>query len=106
MDRSSYIIQMIRDKAADVMPEGSKVVLFGSRARGDSHSNSDWDVLLLLNKEKINEDDHDSYSYPLFELGWEIDAQIHPIMFTLKEWEKRQKTSLYQNVEKEGIVLC
>ena len=49
---------------------------------------------------------HDKYVYPLFELGWKIDVEIHPIMYTLKDWLERNFSLFYKNVEQDGIVLC
>lgn len=49
------------------MPKDAKVILFGSRARRDAKADSDWDILVLLNKDKIDEQDHDNYTYPLWE---------------------------------------
>ena len=100
------IIAKIVARGKEVLPAGSLLCLYGSRARGDYRADSDWDLLLLLDKEVINERDHEKYSYPLFELGWEIGAQIHPMMFTKKEWERRRMTPLYDNISREGIVLC
>ena len=34
------------------MDPGAQVILFGSQARGDSHAESDWDVLVLIDKHK------------------------------------------------------
>ena len=104
--RKEEIIQSIRDTAKQIMPIGSKVILFGSQARGDAHEESDWDVLVLLDKDKLEEADHDNYSYPLFELGWHIDAQIHPMLYTVKDWSTRNFSPFYKNVQQDGIVLC
>ena len=60
----------------------------------------------ISDKEKLEEADHDKYVYPLFELGWKIDVEIHPIMYTLKDWLKRNFSLFYKNVEQDGIVLC
>ena len=80
---------------------------FGSQARNDAREDSDWDILILLDKEKLEEADHDKYVYPLFELGWKIDVEIHPIMYTLKRLAETKIFSLfYKNVEQDGIVLC
>ena len=108
MDNTA-IIQSISSKANSVFgqiaPIQGKAILFGSRARGDARPDSDWDVLILLNKERISPDDRDKVSYPLRELGWQINAMVNPIMFTTKEWESKSFTPFYKNVMKEGVVL-
>lgn len=83
----------------------ARVILFGSRARGDAHHDSDWDILILLDKEQITRTDKEDISYPIFELGWEIDEMIHPIMYTTREWEAKSFTPFYKNVMKEGVAL-
>jgi predicted nucleotidyltransferase len=88
------------------MPNDARVILFGSQARGDYHGDSDWDILILLNKDRLEASDHDNFSYPLFELGWRIDAKIHPILYTRKSWSERSASPFYHNVEEEGVVLC
>lgn len=100
------ILQAISTKVKQIMPNGSRVILFGSQARGDAREDSDWDLLVLLDKDKLENSDHDAYSYPLFELGWTIDAQIHPMLYTIKDWLKRKMSPFYKNVEMEGIELC
>lgn len=43
-------ILSIKEKMKSVMPQGSEAILFGSRARGDYREDSDWDILILLDK--------------------------------------------------------
>lgn len=100
------IISAIRNVAATGIPKGAQVILFGSRARGDAHEGSDWDVLVLLNKERLGKEDHDLYSYPFWELGWKIDAMIHPAVYTQQDWKTKADPVFRNNVEREGIVLC
>jgi predicted nucleotidyltransferase len=104
--QSNYILSSIQDTLKEVMPANAKVILFGSQARGDAREDSDWDLLVLLDKERLEESDHDRYAYPLFELGWRIDAQIHPILYASSEWAKRKISPFYKNVEQEGVRLC
>ena len=39
-------ILQIRNTAKSAIPSGSKAILLGSRARGDAHQDSDWDILM------------------------------------------------------------
>ena len=52
-------------------------ILFGSRARGDAKEGSDWDVLVLIDKPRVTLLDYDKYSYPLRELGWDMDEKLN-----------------------------
>lgn len=103
---AANITDRIKDTARAIMPANAKVILFGSRARGDWHNESDWDVLVLLDKDHISERDHELYTYPFWSLGWETDEMIHPIIYTMKEWEKRNGSEFYRNVTSEGIRIC
>lgn len=103
---AANITDRIKDTAQAIMPANAKVILFGSRARGDWHNGSDWDVLVLLDKDIISERDHELYSYPFWALGWETDEMIHPIIYTMKEWEKRNGSEFYRNITSEGIRIC
>ena len=103
--RKEHIIQSIRKMSKEVIPETGKVILFGSQARGDSHEESDWDLLILLDKDKLTSTDYDDFAYPFFELGWHINAQIHPPLHTFNEWEQRSYLPFHKNITKEGIEL-
>ena len=104
MNHNVPIPIQIKEKLRKVAPE-AKAILFGSRARGDAKKESDWDVLILLDKPKIEASDFDLISYPLFELGWDNQENINPVMYTIKEWEKYSFTPFFHNVKQEGIIL-
>lgn len=105
MAMNKNILQAIRRKIQEIVPQGSSAILFGSQARGDARNDSDWDVLILLGKERVQLCDYDNYSYPLREMGWELGADINPILYTKTAWEQNSYTPFYKNVTKEGIVL-
>ena len=99
----SEVIDNIKQVAKEVLPQGSTLYLYGSRARGDYHADSDWDILILLDQPKVTNDDFKKFGYPLVDLGWTLDQTISPIMYTFSDWEKRHFTPFYKNIENEGI---
>ena len=72
------VIENIKKVARQVLPKGSTLYLYGSRARGDYHEDSDWDLLLLLDKAKIEFDDFQRYSYPFVLMGWDMGEASSP----------------------------
>lgn len=98
-------LQHIQTMGKQILPEGSNLWLYGSRARGDNRSDSDWDLLVLVDKEKQQLQDFDIYAYPFVELGWQIGQEINPMLYTRQEWEQRHLTPFYHNVENDKIVL-
>lgn len=71
------VIERIKSLAAKELPKNSSLLLYGSRARGDYRADSDWDLLILLDKPKLVAEDYD-IAYPFCELGWDIGEDIAP----------------------------
>lgn len=99
------ILTDISQLAMEVVPLGSEAWLYGSRARGTAHPHSDWDILLILNKEKLTQSDYDNVSYPFVLLGCELGEEINPIMYTESEWQSYRATPFYENVQHEAVNL-
>ncbi len=103
--RQQDILKAIQATAHQVLPNGSHAILYGSQARGDARPDSDWDILVLMDKERINLDDIDKVSYPLRELGWELGENINTILYTVDDWKRNSFTPFYKNVTKDGIAI-
>ncbi|MDR3250820.1 MAG: nucleotidyltransferase domain-containing protein [Tannerella sp.] len=87
----------------ELLPD-ERVILFGSQARGDARDDSDWDLLVLLNRDKKNFiEDSDKYAYPFTEMGFQHDVLINAKVFTEKEWQGQKPSLFYKNVEQDGI---
>lgn len=100
-----HTLAAIRECLAKNLPANGKAILFGSQARGTAREDSDWDILIILDKEELLPADYDSITYPLTMLGWELGKEINPVMYSAKEWQKYKNTAFCKNVEKEGIRL-
>ena len=100
------IIQGMRDIASAVLPAGAEALLFGSRARGDARQDSDWDIIILIQGERVTGSDFDKYAYPFVSYGWSVGEQINPLIYSFSDWDRRGITPFYKNVQTEGVSLC
>jgi len=100
---NSQIIEAITAKAKTVVPPHAEVILFGSRARGDAHEGSDWDILILLDKDHIGFEDYALYSYPFRELGWGLGQYINVVLYSKKMWQDDVASPFHENVIEDGI---
>ena len=105
MVRTKDIVEQIKHLGEAIIPQGGNLLLYGSRARGDHRPDSDWDLLVLVDKDEQQLQDFDLYAYPFVEMGWQIGEEINPMLYTRKEWEKRHFTPFYHNVETDKVVL-
>ena len=97
------ILEQIQKVADSSMPRGGRMFLFGSQARNEAREDSDWDILILLDKSYIDNEDFNQVAYPIVELGWQMGIAINPLLYTYADWQKRHFTPFYKNVEREGI---
>jgi len=105
MLESDDIIKRVKKTVKLVMPDAT-VILFGSYARGDHKSDSDIDLLILINKPEVTREDEKRVKYPLYEIEFDTGTIISPLVLSRPEWEARHKiTPFYDNISREGIIL-
>ncbi len=105
-DKFIRIIDALKAKAEEILPKGSRVALYGSRARGDNRSDSDWDIHILIpGNEKLPLDLWDKYAWPMEQVGWDFDEFITPRLYSFSGWLKRSFLPFYKNVEKDKIII-
>ena len=101
----NLILQRIKKSVHDTVPK-AVLVLYGSYARGDNRENSDIDLLILVDKDKITGPDEKKITNPLYDIEFDTGTIISPLVLSKKDWETRHRiTPFYKNVTKEGIVL-
>jgi len=84
----------------------AEIILFGSRARSQETNDSDWDILILLNKAEVSRNLEKEFRDELYNIELEIGEPISTFVFSKMDWEGKHKyTPLYQNVKRDGIIL-
>ena len=98
---NEQIFENIRTLKRQLLPN-DRMILFGSQARGDAQPDSDWDLLILLNKSKKEESDEDK-AYEFVLMGWKYGTYLSIKLYTENEWGKRKYSPFYENVVNDGI---
>lgn len=99
------ILSRIKKILAENAPR-AKVYLYGSRSRGTAERTADWDLLILLNKDNISQEDEQKITDPLYDLEFDTGEIISPMIYSEKEWNTKYSiTPFYKNVMREGRLL-
>jgi uncharacterized protein len=103
--KKSDLIEHIREAVHEVELE-AEIILYGSRSRGEAHSESDWDLLILVDG-PISDERTDRIRHRLYELEWEYGEVISSIVRTREEWNSTlyQAIPFRQRVQQEGTRL-
>jgi predicted nucleotidyltransferase len=85
----------------------SKVIVYGSYARGDYWENSDVDVMILV---KLSDEDIKKVENDIYDLAFDIEMStgidISPIIKNEDQYEYWVDTlPFYRNVREEGVVI-
>jgi predicted nucleotidyltransferase len=105
--RQTEIINQIKKLMKHTAPQ-AEVILYGSQARGDAHEDSDIDLLILVDKDKLSYQEQVAITNPLFDLESQYNYKIaiSPLVYTRQQWYNRPfQTPFYLNVMNEGIKL-
>jgi predicted nucleotidyltransferase len=99
------ITEKIKIEAQKMGPH-IQTILYGSEARGDARPDSDIDLLVLVDTDKLSYADKDRIIAPFYDIELETGVIISTLIMPRKEWESRPFLTPFQyNVNKEGIKL-
>ena len=99
------ILNELKAKVQQRLPL-SRLVLFGSRARGDADPDSDLDVLVILNM-PVDRDVEDYVNDCAWEAGLEHGIVVVPVTVSRLDWEEGILSSslLAIAVRREGVAV-
>ena len=99
------MIERIKAGVREVDP-GARVYLYGSRARGAARDDSDWDVLILVDRDSVSLKDEQDFRHKLADVEIETGESVSTFVYALKDWfSKYTMTPLFFNVQREGLLL-
>ncbi len=103
-EKKQKISKRIRTVISEIDKE-AEIILFGSRARGDEHNNSDWDILVITSS-KADFALEKKFRDSIYDIELDTGEVLSLLVYSKLDWKQRQNISpFYQNVLKEGIVL-
>ena len=103
LEKTPDVLAAFKDAVQRIFPgQVESIVLFGSRARGDARSDSDWDVAVFLkghiDREAVGSKLVD-ITYPALLDGADINA------FAFSEDDFGQISELMYDIKTEGLVV-
>lgn len=106
MERPSRdtILNMIRTTVREKEPD-AEIILYGSRARGDACEDSDWDLVIILNKPPMPHAERYTIAYDLWVKGQDLGEEINSLVYTKDHWRDAPPSLFKYNVREEGIQL-
>jgi len=106
-EQDRALLDHVRAAVLEVEPS-ARIILYGSRARGDAEPDSDWDLLVLVDG-AVDHRRADAVSRRLYALLLEQDDC--PVLCAIVRGKEEWDSSLYRampfhaNVEREGVEL-
>ena len=98
------VIQRITELGRQLLPEGASLWLYGSRARGDARPDSDYDLLILLDSDRVT-DEANNAAYDLQLFGFDNSLVINLHIYPKNKWTEWTYSPFYKNVEHDKRIL-
>jgi len=99
------LLERVRQTVRQAEPD-ARLTLFGSRARGDSTPESDWDLLIVI-EGTVSPQRADAVRHRLYDLAFDTDTVLSAIIYSRERWEspRYRATPLHAQVAADGIAL-
>ncbi|VAW37879.1 hypothetical protein MNBD_CHLOROFLEXI01-925 [hydrothermal vent metagenome] len=101
----SELLKQVKTAVLALAPN-SEIILYGSRAKGTVHIDSDWDFLILLPSPR-NKTLEAQIKDRLYDVELETDTILSSIIRSKQEWRSARYAvlPLRQHIEQDGVSL-
>lgn len=96
----SYFLRQIREQLEYQLKQ---VILFGSRARGEDTSGSDYDCLIIV--DEVSKSVKDIIDEVSGEVLYQFNVVISALLISEEKHNRQIYSPLLMNIDKEGVVL-
>ena len=102
-EKNTALMQRLKSAIHSSVP-GASVILYGSRARGDARSDSDWDFMILTDSPRTPELEEICRNI-LYDIELDTDTVISSIIRSKHEWNSNRYKNipLKIRVDEEGM---
>ena len=104
MERDELLAH-VKQTIHEIEPDAD-IILYGSRARGDAHPESDWDFLILLDG-VVDDTRTDAIRHRLYDIAWDCDEVLSAIVRSRQAWNTPllQVMPFAKAIRAQGILL-
>ncbi|MDR4499580.1 MAG: nucleotidyltransferase domain-containing protein [Candidatus Scalindua sp.] len=104
-ETEKVLLERCRDAIFKVEPS-AELILYGSRARGDSHEYSDYDLIILIDEEFSLEKEN-YICHQLCPIELEMGEVNTAFVYSRSKWNSSlyREMPFHKNVEKDGVIL-
>ena len=105
-EKEQRVLRELRRLIQQEFPEwGFRMILFGSRARGDAEPDSDMDILLEVETDRISFAQKQRLRRVAGEVSIEWNVVVSILVSDRRLREERGDFSIFQNIQEEGILV-
>lgn len=107
-DNLSVLLEGYREAVALILGERlSRMILYGSYARGDFKQDSDMDIMILAD---ILPEEISGYADKVYDITYDFEIQygveINPSIQSMQTYEQWKKVyPFFMNIEKDGVAV-
>jgi len=103
MLQRAELLKRVKQVVHEIEPEAD-IVLYGSRARGDAHAESNWDFLILLDG-VVDDARTDAIRHRLYDIEWDCGEVLCSMVRGRQEWGSsiHQVTPFAKILREQGI---